>query len=102
MNRPARRDHESVVNFMVNRSSQLPREESSFIYNKEDLVTLRPGRENAWLDVVVERMLQFFHCSLIDVRPVVLLVNTTYQRLQWIFCSKAYDFLPPQCLLAQA
>jgi len=36
----------------------------SYIYCKEDIVTLKPGRENAWLDAVVERFLQAFSCPL--------------------------------------
>ncbi|KAL8732197.1 MAG: hypothetical protein Q9166_002944 [cf. Caloplaca sp. 2 TL-2023] len=37
--------------------------DSEFIYRKEDLVTLRPGRESAWLDAFVERLLKMIHCK---------------------------------------
>ena len=35
-------------------------EDAEFIYQKEDLITLRPGREYAWLDSGVEHALRFF------------------------------------------
>lgn len=34
----------------------------SYIYRREDIVTLKPGRENAWLDAFVEGVLQKFSC----------------------------------------
>lgn len=40
--------------------SPLVEGDAQFVYNKDDLVTLRPGRETAWLDNVVERILQLF------------------------------------------
>ena len=67
MNKPTRADYTSVLNFMENRSPQLYAKEQEFIYHKDDLVALRLGRENAWLDVIVERMLRFFHCSIVNV-----------------------------------
>lgn len=52
---------------MENGGGQLTEEESGFIYEKEDLVTLRPGREHAWLDSVIEQTLQIFRCRLLRV-----------------------------------
>lgn len=49
---------------MENDGGQLYEEESDFIYQKADLVTLRPGRDHAWLDDVLERMLKAFRCKL--------------------------------------
>lgn len=49
---------------MENDGGQLFEEESGFIYEKEDLITLRPGREHAWLDGLIERILQVFRCRL--------------------------------------
>ena len=57
MNRPTSAEYTSVENF-VNNEQPLPREETSFIYCKEDLVTLRPGREHAWLDSQIEKLLR--------------------------------------------
>ena len=68
MNRPAERDHLSVQTFMEN-GKPLLQGDSGFINEKEDLVTLRPGRENAWLDAFVERMLKHCHCKLVQVCP---------------------------------
>ena len=35
---------------------------------KEDLITLRPGRERAWVDVWIERLLRLLHNPVIEVR----------------------------------
>jgi hypothetical protein len=70
-NRPPQRDYNSVANF-VNHKKPLIRGDDDFIYYKEDLITLRPGRESAWFDAIVEKMLKFFP------RAVV----------KYIFCSK--------------
>ena len=39
----------------------------NFVYEKEDLITLRPGRETAFLDAFVERMLKLCHYKPIQV-----------------------------------
>ena len=57
MGRPASRDYRSVRNFLEGEGGQLFEEESQFIYEKDDLITLRPGREHAWLDDIIERIL---------------------------------------------
>jgi len=36
--------------------------ESQFLLCKEDLITLRPGRENAWLDRCIEKVLKPLDC----------------------------------------
>ncbi|KAL2010507.1 hypothetical protein VTN00DRAFT_6314 [Thermoascus crustaceus] len=71
MNRPSRSDYQSVVNYMAN-NKPLIRAERSFIRHREDLVTLRPGREHAWLDSAIEHALRIFHCRFIE----------------YLFCSK--------------
>jgi hypothetical protein len=43
-------------------------EDAAFLNHEEDLITLRPGREHAWLDVSVEKMLQWCNCRLVEVR----------------------------------
>lgn len=65
-NRPAPTDYQSVGRYMDNRKP-LSEEEASWIYHKEDMITLRPGREHAWLDDVVEGLLKLCHCKLIQV-----------------------------------
>jgi hypothetical protein len=56
-NRPPERDYKSVAKFMDHKKP-LMRGDDDFIYNKEDLITLRPGRESAWLDTFIERLLK--------------------------------------------
>ena len=58
---------------MEHEGGQLFEEDMGFIYEKEDLVTLRPGREYAWLDGLLERALKVLRCRLIRVsRPLIL------------------------------
>ncbi|KAK8061067.1 hypothetical protein PG997_015288 [Apiospora hydei] len=71
LNRPAERDYQSVESHMFS-TKPLVDEEYRFIYQKEDLITLRDGREMALLDSLTERLLRTFHCPL----------------LQKIFCTK--------------
>jgi hypothetical protein len=70
-NRPPERDYNSVANF-VDHKKPLCRGDDDFIYNKEDLITLRPGRESAWLDATVERILKLFPRT----------------AVKYVFCSK--------------
>jgi hypothetical protein len=70
-NRPATRDYKSVVNFIRN-TRPLVEGDSEFIYNRDDLVTLRPGRESAWLDLFLER----------------ILVVLPRRAIQYLFCTK--------------
>ncbi|KAL8828693.1 MAG: hypothetical protein Q9170_006496 [Blastenia crenularia] len=57
LEKPSSRDYRSVFRYMEKNGGQLFEEEMSWIYEKEDLVTLRPHRENAWLDGLLERIL---------------------------------------------
>ncbi|KAL8740282.1 MAG: hypothetical protein Q9190_007000, partial [Brigantiaea leucoxantha] len=72
MNHPSTRDHLSVQYFMENGFEEngkhmrpLIKADTEFVYRAEDLITLRPGRESAWLDAFVERLLKWINC-----RPV--------------------------------
>ena len=65
LDRPSNRDYRSVLSFMENDGGQLYEEDMEFIYEKEDLVTLRPGSEYTWLDRVLERTLKVLRCKLI-------------------------------------
>lgn len=62
MNKPPMRDQISVRNYIENRGC-LVEAEASFVYDKEDLITLRPGRDRSFVDAFVERMLQVFNCK---------------------------------------
>ena len=66
LNRPSRSEYNSVENYFHN-TQPLRKEEQSWIQCKEDLVTLRPGREHAWLDTGIEHLLRWTHCRLIEV-----------------------------------
>jgi hypothetical protein len=66
LNRPTNSEWTSVENF-INNQKPVHREEFSFIYCKEDLVTLRPGREHAWLDTQVEKLLKLCDGPLVQV-----------------------------------
>ena len=72
LGQPSHRDYKSVLHFMENDGGLLYEEESDFIYGKEDLVSLRPGREHAWLDTVLERLLQKCRCRLLLVRSMII------------------------------
>ncbi|MCJ1444914.1 MAG: hypothetical protein MMC23_005417 [Stictis urceolatum] len=73
MNRPADRDYNSLVNFMVKDEGQLFESELSVVFQKEDMITLRPGRERAFLDHVVD---------------VVLWRLRRFRLVVWMFRSK--------------
>jgi hypothetical protein len=64
LNRPTKSDYRSVDSFMID--EPLAHEENTWIQHKEDLVTLRPGREHVWLDASIEHLLRYFHCGLIE------------------------------------
>lgn len=103
MNKPAARDQQSVQRFLENGSlvdgqsiRPLLQGDTEFVYHREDLITLRPGRESAWLDALVERMLKVFHCRAIQVSlsPFIgLSVLIKPAHLKFIFCNKVNDAL---------
>ncbi|KAF7872143.1 hypothetical protein EAF04_003068 [Stromatinia cepivora] len=65
MNRPAETDYRSVERYIFDKKP-LVDEEQGFIYEKNDLITLREGREGAFLDTLTERFLQVFHCAFLQ------------------------------------
>jgi hypothetical protein len=67
LNRPTSAEYTSVENFM-NNEKPVPRPQFSFIYRKEDLITLRLGREHAWLDSQVEKLLKACDGRFVQVR----------------------------------
>lgn len=52
---------------MENDGGQMFEKDMSWIYDKEDLVSLRPGREHAWLDGMLERLLKVCRCGFVRV-----------------------------------
>lgn len=90
LNRPAERDYQSAEALLYSKKPLLD-EEYGFIYQKEDLITLRDGREMAVLDSLTERLLRTFHCSLSQVSTPGpedtddMVDNNSSQK---IFCTK--------------
>ena len=66
-NRPGKAEHCSVLNYVEGRTP-VEKKESQYVYRKEDLITLRPGREHAWLDRSIEYILRVADCRLLRVR----------------------------------
>ena len=81
-NRPAASDYQSVANYIYNREPVVE-DERKWIYWKEDMITLRAGREHAWLDTGIERLLRFLRCQLIEVRylKVMNLTNANQSKV---------------------
>jgi hypothetical protein len=84
--RPNEKDY-ARVQFYFQKKAPLCRLEQGYIYNKEDIVTLKPDRDSTWLDVTVEKIPQKFPCWLTQVGT-----GSPYQDplsltlLQYIFC----------------
>lgn len=57
INKPTNGEYQSVKNWLRG-EKPVKGAESRWITHKEDLITLRPGREYAWLDAGVERVLR--------------------------------------------
>ena len=67
MRRPTDTEYRSVRYFFEDQ--KLLREgDDSWIKERADLITLRPGREYAWLDNAIEHALRIFVCKLVKVR----------------------------------
>lgn len=71
VNKPAARDFVSVVNY-IDAEQPLCPPDREFIFEKEDLITLRPGREHAWLDALIEQALK--------ISPTFLQASQLYSR----------------------
>lgn len=56
-NRPSASEWRSVYTY-INHNKPLVNEELEYIQYKDDLITLRPGRDHAWLDNSIERVLR--------------------------------------------
>lgn len=60
VNRPTDQEYRSVRNYIAN-NNPLHDTEQEYIRHKHDLITLRPGRDHAWLDRTIDRSLQILH-----------------------------------------
>ncbi|EME42560.1 hypothetical protein DOTSEDRAFT_26141 [Dothistroma septosporum NZE10] len=63
-NRPTASEHKSVPNFIA--ENRVAAKEAEYVCWKEDLITLRPGRQNAWLDRGIEKVLKLLHCNALE------------------------------------
>ena len=68
--KPGSAEYESVINYMEN-ERPVHEDELAYVYCKEDLITLRQGREHAWLDRAVETLLKHTHKRM----PSIIQVN---------------------------
>ena len=66
MNKPTDRDHASVAAYFYNKEC-LVESDREFVYQKEDLISIRSGREHAWLDALIEAALRWYPCAVTKV-----------------------------------
>lgn len=74
--RPSSRESQSVSDYLYN-ERPIHKSERDYIRYVEDLVTLRPGREHAWLDRAIEGTLQ-----------------ATHKQLPWLSVSHSHHMKP--------
>ena len=67
LNKPSDRDYASVATYIEN-DQPLMETDRGFIKHKEDLVAIKGGRENAWLDAAVESVLRWYPCKPMKVK----------------------------------
>jgi hypothetical protein len=65
LNRPSRREFLSIRTVFDEEAPLC--EVESYIYCEEDIVTLKPSREDTWLDASLEKMLEKLSCRFIRV-----------------------------------
>jgi hypothetical protein len=63
--KPSDSEYQSVGRYMNNRKP-LGKSQATWIQHKEDIITIRTGRDHAWLDDMVEGFLKLCHCKLVD------------------------------------
>lgn len=73
-NRPPDQDYQSVKSYFDEEDPLCNVE--SYIMHKEDIVSLKSGRENAWLDAFVESILQKLYCKPIRVGSDDCFINS--------------------------
>ena len=68
LSKPASRDYKSVRTYFKDKKPVC--QDEQYIDHKEDIITLKPGRENAWLDAMVEKGLRKFASPTIRASPL--------------------------------
>jgi len=86
LNRPVGKDYDRFALY-VHKAYPFHDPDKKWIYCKEDLVTLRPGREYAWLDAVVDKVLMRLNCKAVKVRDM-----TTFYRISTEYIEEAVLF----------
>ena len=71
LNRPNSADYTSVTNFVWN-EKPVTGKEYDWVYQKEDLVSLCPSRDYAWLDATLEKVLKWCDGPLVQVSFVTV------------------------------
>ena len=66
LNRPSRSEWRSVNNYL-NAKRRVHLHEQTYICHKEDLISLRPGRDTGRLDEAIHALLRLLRCSLVEV-----------------------------------
>ncbi len=62
-NKPTPCAYQSIVNYMDDKKPLIAKD-AQWIHHREDMVTLRTGRDHAWLDASIESFLKWMQCSL--------------------------------------
>ena len=75
MNKPSHREHASVREWLDN-AKPVASAEQDFIHRREDLITLRPGREHAFLDSFIEWVIRRLKC-----KPITVHSSLPYPKL---------------------
>jgi hypothetical protein len=65
--KPTNREYKNVRNYFANNEPLLSND-MEYIYVKEDLITIKTGRPDSWLDIFVEKLLQKIGCLPINVK----------------------------------
>lgn len=83
--RPSKRDYRNFRTWFWNEAPLASEREEEFIKRKEDLISLRNGREWGGFDGFIEDVIRTFHCSFIHVSHPH---TTYYLRLSTIHSSE--------------
>lgn len=67
MRHPTASEYRSLRNY-CDWERQISERDEEWVYCREDMVTLRPGRDHAWLDRAIETVLRLFNWKLMKVR----------------------------------
>jgi hypothetical protein len=62
--KPSEADQQNVSRYIDNRNCLIDGE-AAWILHRDDLIALRAGREQAWLDGMVESILRWYYCPLV-------------------------------------